>query len=164
LAIGIVIKNSIDLFADLLCHDLLHNTFQDVTAEDMILVIPGTPPDCRTLQNDSRDVITASTSNVQLVHCDNTAISSLTHSNDSMESKLAILLHELVKMQENEVRSDPTPTSTLRTKQMRCKACRKRKTTYKCSKCVEIIPLCNNSACLDLHRSKLLTGSTTSLL
>ncbi len=92
---------SIDAFVDLLCHDLICNQLSDVTAEEATLVIPGTPPSCM-LPAESHHAIVPVLPMVQ-VTCDNTIVSSLTHSNDSMASKLEILLHELTKMEEIEV-------------------------------------------------------------
>jgi len=104
---------AIDAFADLLCHDLLRNQLSDVTAEEAMLVIPGTPPHC-TLPTDGKWAAAPVLPTVQVVACDNAAVSSLT---DSKASKLELLLHELTKMEENEIHSDPTDKSYLRTKQ-----------------------------------------------
>jgi len=90
----------IDAFADLLCHDLLSNQLSDVMAEEAMLVIPGTPPDCM-LPADSHHAVVAPAVSmvVQVGACNNTVVSSLTHLNDSMASKLEILSHELTKME-----------------------------------------------------------------
>ncbi len=151
---------SINAFVDLLCHDLLSNQLSNVMVEEATLIIPGTPPDCMMRSADDRHAVAPVVSAVQVVACDNTIISSLTHSNDSMASKLELLSHQLTKNEESEIRSDPTFKSYVRTKRMRCKAwqCGK-KTTFKCSKCVHTVALCNSNVCLDWHRSKILMGN-----
>jgi len=65
-----------------------------------MLVIPGTPPECM-LPADSQNAVVAPAVSmvVQVGACNNTVVSSLTHLNDSMASKLEILSHELTKME-----------------------------------------------------------------
>jgi len=57
--------------------------------------MPGTPPDC-TLPVDSHHAVGAPTIStvVQVVACNKTVVSSLTHLNDLMASKLEILSHD----------------------------------------------------------------------
>jgi len=148
---------SIDGFVDLLCHDLLSNQFSDVTAEEATLVIPGTPPLDGTRPASSHHVVAPAAVSTVVAFDNTTVVSSLTLSNDS---RLEILSHELTKIEENVARSDPSVQSYMRIRRQRCKACRK-KTTFKCSKCINTVALCNNTVCLGWHRSKLLTGNTT---
>jgi len=86
----------------LLCLDVLSNQLSDVMAEEATLVIPHTPLDCM-LQADSYHAVAPVVSMVQVVACDSTVVSSLTHLNDLMASKLKLLSHLLTNMQENEV-------------------------------------------------------------
>jgi len=88
---------SINAFVDLLCHDQLSNQLSNVMAEEATLVIPGTPPDCMMLPADNHHAVAPVVSMVQVVACDNTVISSLTHSNDLMASKLELLSHQPTK-------------------------------------------------------------------
>jgi len=119
-----------------------------------MLAIPGTPPDCTLLAGNHHAVAAPTVATLQVAACDNTVISSLTHSDDSMASKLEILSHELIKIGENEVCSDPTVKSYVHTKCIQCKACGK-KSTFKCSKFIHTVALCNISVCLGWHQSKL---------
>jgi len=147
---------SIETFADLLCHDLLNNQFSSVTAEETTFLIPGTPPDGTCPADSGTTGLVLST--IQEVACNNsTVVSSLTQSKDSMASKLEILSHELTKMMESALQSDPTLGSCMRTKRYQCKACQN-KLMFKCSKCIQTVALCNRTVCLDWHRLQILMG------
>jgi len=59
-------------------------------------------------------------------------------------------IHDIIKLQENEKRSDPIKSWALCTKWLQCKICGN-KTAFKCSECIPSLSLCNNGVCIKLH-------------
>jgi len=145
---------SIEDFADLLCHDCINNKFSDITSEETTIVIPGTPEvpmsqaSQTTKQSTASDESETFLNRSILVSDAQTTVSSLMQSRASAPHYTKI--HDIVKLEENETRSDPTKSSLLRTKQLHCKVC-KNKTVYKCSECTPTFSLCKNPSCLQTH-------------
>jgi len=145
---------SIEDFADLLCHDCINNKFSDITSEETTIVIPGTPEvpmsqaSQTTKQSTASDESKTFLNRCILVSDAQIIVSSLTQSRASALHYTKI--HDIVKLEENETRSDPTTLSLLCTKWLQCKVCRK-KTAYKCSECTPTFSLCKNPSCLQTH-------------
>jgi len=136
---------TIDDFADLLCHDCLNNKFTDVTYEDSIFVIPGTPDMATTWMMETQQQYLESSNEtnkmlekIQVLDAQ-TVVSSLTLSR-ALASHSANI-HDTIKLPEHKIRSDPTKSSALHTKQLWCKIC-KNKTAFKCLECIPSLLLC----------------------
>jgi len=93
--------------------------FSDVMYEESTLVIPGTPELAKMQMSDTQQSAQSSAQSSKLLNCyisdAQMAVSSLLHSRAS-ELWHQINVHDIVKVEANEKRSDPTNSSTLRTK------------------------------------------------
>jgi len=93
----------------------------------------------------------------------NTVISSLTHSNDSMASKLEILSQPWANKNQRNWGSQWSDCQITHTDKMNAMQSMWKKIYFQCSKCLHTVALCNSNACLGWHQSKLLSENTISI-